>query len=684
MDFLGEMTEVMETRQKQLALSLLKTPHSIKCAKHLRSIHVVLLRTGLHHSSFAVGNFVSCCANLGLMYYATQLFDKMPEPNSFVWNTLIRGFQQNHEPKKAMDLFDRMRIEPDGPDRFTYPFVVRSCTELMEHLRGVCIHGLLFKVGLELDTFIGTSLIEFYGSFGDTKAARRVFDELPTKDKVAWTIMLSSCVNKDTDLKETRKLFDQMPGKDLVVWNIMIFQYIKAGDIQNAKVLFNLAPVKDLLMYNTLLGGYARYCEVNIMLDFFHKMPTKDLVSWNSVISGLVRDKRINEAITHFHQMQSENIHPNEITLVTLLSACAQVGALDTGRWLHSYINRNNSSSNLVVSTSLVDMYSKCGDLDSARQVFDKMPNRDVVAWNAMIMGFSMNGRSKTTLQLFTRMKREQVKPNEITILGVLCACVHAGLVKEGQKLFDSMDQEHGLEPRVEHYGCMVDLLGRSGLLNEAYSLIQSMRVEPHVGVWGALLGACKLHKNVELAETAMSHLNELEHEDGGYLTIMSNIYANVGRWDDVYRVRELMKEKGIGKLRGCSSIEVNGVIYEFGAGEKVHERVEEIYEMIDEISGGLGVVGHVGRRSEVFFDVEDEEKDEVLMYHSEKMAVAFGLISMEKGSVIRVVKNLRICGDCHDVMKVISKMYEREIVVRDRSRFHHFKNGCCSCGDYW
>ncbi|CAI9301194.1 unnamed protein product [Lactuca saligna] len=590
------MTEVVETRQKQLALSLLKTPHSIKCAKHLRSIHVVLLRTGLHHSSFAVGNFVSCCANLGLMYYATQLFDQMPEPNSFVWNTLIRGFQQNHEPKKAMDLFDRMRIEPDGPDRFTYPFVVRSCTELMEHLRG----------------------------------------------------------------------------------------YIKAGDIQNAKVLFNLAPVKDILMYNTLLGGYARHGEVNIMLDFFHSMPTKDLVSWNSVISGLVRDKRNNEAITHFHQMQSENIHPNEITLVTLLSACAQVGALDTGRWLHSYIDRNNSSSNLVVSTSLVDMYSKCGDLDSARQVFDKMSNRDVVAWNAMIMGFSMNGQSKTTLQLFTRMKREQVKPNEITILGVLCACVHSGLVKEGQKLFDSMDQEHGLEPRVEHYGCMVDLLGRSGLLNEAYSLIQSMRVEPHVGVWGALLGACKLHKNVELAETAMSHLNELEHEDGGYLTIMSNIYANVGRWDDVCRVRELMKEKGIGKLRGCSSIEVNGVIYEFGAGEKVHERVEEIYEMIDEISGGLGVVGHVGRRSEVFFDVEDEEKDEVLMYHSEKMAVAFGLISMEKGSVIRVVKNLRICGDCHDVMKVISKMYEREIVVRDRSRFHHFKNGGCSCGDYW
>ncbi|KAL4558232.1 hypothetical protein LXL04_036430 [Taraxacum kok-saghyz] len=677
------MTEV-ETRRKQLVLSLLKTPQSIKCANHLKSIHVILLRTGLHHSSFAVGNFVSCCANLGLMHYAAQLFDQMPEPNSFVWNTLIRGFQQNHQPKNAMDLFDRMRIEPVNPDCFTYPFVVRSCTELMEHLRGVCIHGLLFKVGLELDTFIGTSLIEFYGSFGDTKAARRVFDEMPTKDKVAWTVMLSSCVNKATDLTETRKMFDRMPGKDLVVWNIIIFQYIKAGEIQNAKLLFNIAPVKDLLMYNTLLGGYARHGEVDTMLDFFHNMPMKDLVSWNTTISGLVRNNQINKAMNHFHQMQNQNIHPNEITLVTLLSACAQVGALDTGRWLHSYINRNKYLSNLVVHTSLLDMYSKCGDLKSAQQVFDKMPNPDVVAWNAMIMGFSMNGESKTTLQLFTRMKTENVRPNEITILGVLCACVHAGFVDQGRKLFTSMDQELGIKPKIEHYGCMVDLLGKSGLLNEAYSLIKSMPMDPHVGAWGALLGACKLHKNVELAETAMAQINNLENEDGGYLTIMSNIYANAKRWDDVCRVRDLMKEKGIGKLRGCSSIEVNGVIYEFGAGEKVHERVEEIYAMIGEISGGLGVVGHVGRRSEVFYDVEDEEKDEVLMYHSEKMAVAFGLIAMEKGSVIRVVKNLRICGDCHDVMKVISEMYEREIVVRDRSRFHHFKNGCCSCGDYW
>ncbi|KAJ0766286.1 putative tetratricopeptide-like helical domain superfamily, DYW domain-containing protein [Helianthus annuus] len=683
MGFFKTMTEP-QTQQKQLALSLLKTPQSIKCPKHLRSIHVILLRTALHRSSYAVGNFITSCANLGLMNYAHQMFDQMPEPNSFVWNTLIRGFQQNHEPRKVMDFYDRMWSERVGPDCFTYPFVIRACTELSEHVRGKCVHGLLFKVGLELDMFIGTSLIEFYGGFGDANAARRVFDELPVKDKVAWTVLLSSCVDKCSDLEAARKVFDEMPGKDLVVWNIMIFQYVKAGDVRNAYELFTLAPVKDLLMYNTVLGGYARHGEVDIMINFFHDMPAKDLVSWNTVIGGLVRDNRIKEAMNCFQQMLSENISPNEITLVSLLSACAQVGALDTGRWLHSYIDRNNRGLNVVVATGLVDMYSKCGDLESADYVFNKLQNPDVVAWNAMIMGFSMNGQSKKTLKLFTRMKSGSVMPNEVTILGVLCACVHAGFVNDGRELFNSMVKDLGLAPKVEHYGCMVDLLGRAGLLDEAYELIQSMPMEPHTGVWGALLGACKLHKNVELAETAIKHLNELEHEDGGYLTMMSNIYANAGRWDDVARTRQLMRTKGVDKLRGCSSIEVNGEIHEFGAEDKVHPRLKEIHEMIDEILSRLRLAGHVASRNEVLFDVEDEEKDKALLYHSEKMAVAFGLIATTKGTVIRVVKNLRICGDCHAVMKLVSETFEREIVIRDRSRFHHFKNGRCSCGDYW
>ncbi|KAM7501887.1 hypothetical protein LguiB_000791 [Lonicera macranthoides] len=682
MGFLRSATE-LDTWQKQLILSLLKSPKPIKTLNHLKSLHVFLLRTNLHQNNFAIGNLITHCSTLYLMRYAAQLFDQMLQPNSFVYNTIIRGFQQNHQPRNALCYYDRM-VKSVRPDCFTYPFVIRACSDLMERSMGLCVHGQLFKVGLELDVFISTSLTEFYCGFGEVEVAGRVFDELPVKDVVACTVMLSGYVNEVGDMERARELFDKMPDRDLVVWNTMICGYVKVGDVEAAKMLFDQAPVKDVVMYNAILGCYARNGELEVMLRFFHEIPKRDLVSWNSIIGGLVRRRRIGEAIKHFHQMQMENVNPNEVTLVSIISGCAQVGALDMGKWLHSYINRNNLGLNVLVGTALVDMYAKCGDLESAEYVFDKMPIRDVVAWNAMIMGFSMNGQSRKTMEFFKRMKNEAMRPNDVTILGVLCACVHAGLVDEGQKCFDSISKELGLRPKLEHYGCLVDLLGRAGLLNKAYEVIQSMPMAPHTGVWGALLGACKIHKNVDLAEVAIEHLIELDHEDGGYLAIMSNIYANARRWNDVLRVRDLMIKKGVGKLRGCSSIEINGEIHEFGVEEKIHPRAKEIHYMIDEISNRLKMAGHVSSTNEVFFDVEEEEKEKALYFHSEKMAVAFGLIATDKGTVIRIVKNLRICDDCHGAMKLISGIFEREIVVRDRSRFHHFKEGSCSCGDYW
>ncbi|WMV52308.1 hypothetical protein MTR67_045693 [Solanum verrucosum] len=556
------------------------------------------------------------------MSYAAQLFDQMSEPNSFVWNTLIRGFQQNHSPKYTLYYFDQMRVNNVQPDRFTYPFTIRACSGLLEFAKGVSLHGQVVKIGVNFDVFVGTSLVDFYTAMGDLNMTKRVFEELPDKDEVTWYAMLSSYVNKFNDM------------------------------------------------------GKAR--------DLFEKIPCKDLVSWNTVIGGLVRDGRINEAMRFFYEMERVNLSPDDVTLTSLLSACAQAGALEIGKWLHSYIDRRCSELNAVIGTALVDMYCKCGDLGSAVDVFNKMSERDVVAWSAMIMGSSMNGQSRTALNFFYRMKDESERPNDATILGVLCACVHAGLVDEGKKCFYGMSEEFGLTPKLEHYGCMVDLLGRAGLLDEAYSLIQSMPYAPHTGAWGALLGACKIHRNVELAEKAIEHLIQLDLEDGGYLAIMSNIYANAGRWEDVSKVRKLMKEKGIGKSRGISSIEVNGVIHEFGVQEKKHLQAREIYDMIDEIYRRLKRAGHVASTREVFFDVEEEEKEKALFFHSEKMAVAFGLIATDKTTIIRVVKNLRICPDCHAAMKLISASFEREIVIRDRHRFHHFKNGVCSCRDYW
>ncbi|KAJ4951440.1 hypothetical protein NE237_028272 [Protea cynaroides] len=683
MGYLKSLAEI-ERVQKQLALSLLKSHEATKSLKLLKTLYVYLIRTGLHQSNFAIGNFVAHCAHVDGMTYANQVFTQMLEPNSFVWNTMIRGFQQNQKPQKALLLFHCMKFRNIQPDCFTFPFVIRACASLQDLRKGLCVHGQLFKICVDADVYTATSLVEFYGALGHTRVAHQVFDEIPVKDAVSWTTILATYVNQCSEMNIAHQIFCEMPAKDLVAWNTMIGGYVKIGDMRIAKELFDQAPVKDLLMYNTVLGGYAKHGEAEVMLRFFDEMPKRDVVSWNSVIGGLVQSKKINEAIALFHQMQIEDLKPNEVTLVAILSACAQVGALDAGRWINSYIDRNGFGLNLLVGTALVDMYSKCGSLAGAQHVFERMLDRDVVTWNAMIMGFSMNGQSRKALELFYQMGSGNVKPNEVTFIGVLCACTHAGLVDEGQEWFYAMHHELGIAPKIEHYGCMVDLLGRAGLLKQAYEFIQAMPLTPHHGVWGALLGACKIHGNVELAEHAIRHLIELDPEDGGYLAIMSNIYANAGRWDDVAKVRKLMKEKGSLKLRGCSSIEVDSEIHEFGVKDTIHPRAKEIYKMIDEMSEQLRIAGHVANTNEVFFDVEEEEKEKALFFHSEKLAIAFGLIATNKGATLRIVKNLRVCVDCHSAIKIISRIFDREIVVRDRSRFHHFKKGSCSCGDYW
>uniref|UniRef100_A0A5K1CIW7 DYW domain-containing protein n=2 Tax=Nymphaea colorata TaxID=210225 RepID=A0A5K1CIW7_9MAGN len=523
-----------------------------------------------------------------------------------------------------------------------------------------------------------------YVEFGDIGMARQVFNEMPERDSVAWTILIGGYVNRCCDMNAARRLFDQMPEKDIVVMNVMIGGYVKLGDVDAANEMFSKVATKDLLMCNTMMGGYVKNWDVGAAYRLFVEMTERDMVSWNTMIGGFIQTGRFKEATELFHRMQTENLRPNDVTIVGMLRACSQVGALDMGKWLHAYVDRNRYLVNVVVGTSLVDMYCKCGVLECAEQIFDQLHDKDVTAWNAMITGFAMHGKSVKALELFRQMQHERIQPNEVTFVGVLCACTHGGLVDEGKQYFHSMVSEFGLTPQLEHYGCMVDLLGRAGLLEEAYDFIKGMPLAPHTGVWGALLGACKIHGNIELAECAIKHLIELDKEDGGYCAILSNIYAKAGRWDDVAKVRALMKERGIEKKPGCSSIEVDGKVHEFGVGDKTHPRSEEIYTMLKEISRRLTMHGYVARTSEVFFDVEEEEKEHALCFHSEKLAIAFGLISTKKGVMLRIVKNLRVCDDCHAATKLISKIFERDLIIRDRSRFHHFRQGICSCGDYW
>lgn len=416
----------------------------------------------------------------------------------------------------------------------------------------------------------------------------------------------------------------------------------------------------------------------------FDLMDCRDVVAWSAMISGYSQASRCREALDLFHEMQKANIDPNEITMVSILSSCAVLGALETGKWVHFFIKKKRMKLTVTLGTALMDFYAKCGSVESSIEVFGKMPVKNVLSWTVLIQGLASNGQGKRALEYFYLMLEKNVEPNDVTFIGVLSACSHAGLVDEGRDLFVSMSRDFGIEPRIEHYGCMVDILGRAGLIEEAFQFIKNMPIQPNAVIWRTLLASCKVHKNVEIGEESLKQLIILEPTHSGDYILLSNIYASVGRWEDALKVRGEMKEKGIKKTPGCSLIELDGVIHEFFAEDNVHSQSEEIYNAIEDMMKQIKSAGYVPNTAEARLDAEEDDKESSVSHHSEKLAIAFGLIKSPPGTTIRITKNLRVCTDCHNATKLVSKVFNREIVVRDRTRFHHFKEGSCSCNDYW
>lgn len=406
------------------------------------------------------------------------------------------------------------------------------------------------------------------------------------------------------------------------------------------------------------------------------------LSAYNNITSG---DTSLSmEALYLFKEMQISLVKPNEVTLVALIGACANLGALSQGIWAHVYLLKYSVKLNYYVGTALIDMYSKCGCLGLASQLFDQLPERDILCYNAMIGGFAIHGYGHRALQLYEQMKFQGLVPDDVTFIVTMFACSHVGLVEEGCKVFESINEDYGKEPKLEHYGCLIDLLGRAGRVHEAEEKLRDMPMKPNAILWRSLLGAARVHGNLEVGEVALKQLMELEPETSGNYVLLSNMYASIDKWDDVNRVRKLMKDQGINKIPGSSLVEVNGAMHEFLIGDKTHPWTREIHLKLEEVGRRLQQYGHKPRTKEVLFDIDEEEKEDALAYHSERLAIAFALIASDSTTPIRIIKNLRVCSDCHESTKLVSVIYGREIIVRDRNRFHHFKNGSCSCLDYW
>lgn len=444
--------------------------------------------------------------------------------------------------------------------------------------------------------------------------------------------------------------------------------------------------ISDCFLSSNLVDFYSANGEYEEAYKVFAEMPYRDTFAWNSFISCNLKNKRTRNALTAFHIMErSERHRPDEVTCLYVLGACANLNALEFGEGVHNYVKRCGLNGSMKISNSLIAMYSKCGSVEKAYEVFKEMPTKDVVTWSAMISGLASNGYGRQAIEAFREMLRVGVTPDDQTFTGVLSACSHSGLVREGVMFFDSMIKEFGILPNIYHYGCIVDLMGRAGLLDKAYETIATMKAKPDATIWRTLLGACRIHRHPVLGQQVVEHLIELKAEEAGDYVLLLNIYSSVGVWDKVTEVRKLMKEKGIHTTPAYSSIEVNGKIHEFVADDTSHPRKRDIYEKLEEINDQLRIAGYVSEITAELHNTKDVEiKRTTLSYHSEKLAIAYGVLATPPGTKIRVAKDLRICVDCHNFAKILSAVYNREVVVRDRNRSHHFNGGFCSCHDYW
>ncbi|XP_050268461.1 pentatricopeptide repeat-containing protein At4g21065-like [Quercus robur] len=441
----------------------------------------------------------------------------------------------------------------------------------------------------------------------------------------------------------------------------------------------------DVHVQNTMVHMYC-CCNggINYARKVFDEMPKLDSVSWSAMIGGYVRLGWSSDAIGLFRKMQMVGVRPDEITMVLVLSACTDLGAFELGKWVESYIEKEGVQKNVELCNALIDMFAKCGDVDKALKLFRDMSGRTIVTWTSVIVGLAMHGRGLEAISLFEEMIGTGMAPDDVAFIGLLSACSHSGLVENGRKYFDLMIKRFKTVPKIEHYGCMVDMFCRAGLVKEALEFVQNMHIEPNPIVLRTLISACRAHGELKLGASITKKLirNEPMHESN--YVLLSNIYAKMSHWEKKTKIRELMDKRGMKKIPGSTMIELDNKIYEFVAGDKSHGQSKEIYEMVDEMGRELKRAGYAPTTSEVLQDIDEEDKEDALNRHSEKLAIAFALLNTPPGTPIRIVKNLRVCSDCHSATKFISKIYNREIVVRDRNRFHYFKEGSCSCGDFW
>lgn len=593
----------------------------------LKQVHAQIVRKGLDQCCFVLAKLVRMLTKFEVPMdpYPRNILSQVHFANPFMYTSLIRGYLIQGSFEKSVSLYGEMWREGISPVSFTITAFFKACGAELNVDLGRQFHGQIAKFGgFTQDIYVGNTLIDMYVKCGWLDCGRQVFDEMPERDLISWT---------------------------------------------------------------TLIVAYAKRGNMLAAVDLFDRLPVKDMVACTAMVTGFAQNGQPREALEYFEKMQSMGVDTDEVTLAGVISACAQLGAAKYASWIRDVAEKSGfgPADSVVVGSALIDMYSKCGSVEEAYNVFITMRVRNVFSYSSMILGFAIHGCAKEAIALFEEMLKTDVKPNAVTFLAVLTACSHAGFVEQGQQIFEMMEKRYCCAPQEDHYACMVDLLGRAGRFEDALELIKTMPMKSNGGVWGALLGACRIHVNPDVAEIAAGHLFELDPNHVGNYVLLSIIYASAGRWKDVSRIRKLIRTKGLIKNPACSLVEgEKGVIHEFYSDDLTHPKSAEIREELQDLLHKTKLQGYQPLLSSAPYDVSDEDKKRILMAHSEKLALGYMLLTTDAGSVIRIIKNLRTCEDCHSFMCAASQVTGREIIIRDNMRFHHFQNGTCSCNNFW
>ena len=671
--------------------SILNACASAGALEWVKEVHRHARAAGFE-SDVRVGNaLVHMYAKCGSIDDARLAFDKMEDQDVITWNVMIGGLAQHGCGHEAYELFLQMQREGFKPDAVTYASILNACASAgaLEWVKEVHMHAR--EAGFESDVRVGSALVHMYAKCGSIDDARLAFDKMEERNVITWNVMIGGLAQHGCG-HEAYELFLQMQREgfkpDAFTYSSILNACASTGALEWVKEVHMHAREagfeSDVRVGSALVHMYAKCGSIDDARLAFDKMEERDVITWNVMIGGLAQHGCGHEAYELFLQMQREGFKPDAVTYASILNACASAGALEWVKEVHMHAHEAGFESDVRVGSALVHMYAKCGSIDDARLAFDKMEERDVITWSVMIGGLAQHGCGHEALEVFRSMIADGVKPDEISFVAVLSACSHSGLVDEGRRLFLAMTQDYGIEPTVVLCNCMVDVVGRAGRLEEAKLFIDKMPVEPNEATWGALLGACRTYGNVDLGKLAANERLKLEPMDASAYVLLSNIYAAAGKWEEVLWVRTMMQERGIRKEPGRSWIEVDNKVHDFVVGDTSHSEAKEIYAELRRLRKRIKAEGYIPDTRLVLRNIDEEEKELALCSHSEKLAIAYGLMRTPLAEPIRVFKNLRVCSDCHTATKFISKAIVREIVVRDANRFHHFQDGVCSCGDYW